>query len=202
MPETSSSITSLPRRGSGATTSGCANGVVLKAFAPFRTEDSRGRARLVSGPMRSLRLLAPALAACLLAGCAGSSTRSSATSPTTSVPAYVREPFTAQQRRVAAGARLIVSEGCSVCHLDGSSSRLGPNFEHFAGHSVTLADGRRSSVNEAFLRTGLLHPDAHALKGYDAAIMVRALARLHLAEHPREVSDLAAFIEQIGPEPG
>jgi hypothetical protein len=31
--------------------------------------------------------------------------------------------------------------------------------------------------------------------------MLAALARLHLAEEPHQVAALAAFIEQVGPEP-
>jgi hypothetical protein len=66
---------------------------------------------------------------------------------------------------------------------------------------VTLADGRSVLVDERFVREGLLDPRANELRGYDPAPMVVALARLHLASHPRQVAALAAFIEQVGPEP-
>ncbi len=118
-----------------------------------------------------------------------------------SVPAHVREPFSPQQHLIAAGARLIVSDGCSACHLVGASTRLGPNFDSFAGHEVTLANGRRALVDESFLRASLVDPAAYSLRGYRAAPMLRALARLHLAAHPHDVAALAAFIEEIGPEP-
>lgn len=137
------------------------------------------------------------LSGLLAAGCGSSA----APQRTASIPAYVREPFTAQQRRIAAGARLIVSDGCSTCHLESSSSKLAPSFESFAGHEVTLADGRRVLVDEAFLRAGLVHPAAHSLRGYDPRPMLRALARLDLTRHPRQVAELAAFIEEVGPEP-
>ena len=101
---------------------------------------------------------------------------------------------------VAEGARLIVADGCSVCHLPGASRADGPNFASFAGHEVTLADGRRTIVDERFLALSLLHPQKTELKGYDAAPMLAALRRLHLAREPRQVAALAAFIEQIGPE--
>jgi len=32
--------------------------------------------------------------------------------------------------------------------------------------------------------------------------MVRAVERLHLSRQPQQIAALAAFIEQIGPEPG
>jgi hypothetical protein len=80
-------------------------------------------------------------------------------------------------------------------------SGLGPSFSSFAGHVVTLTDGRRALVDEPFLRKGLDDPRAELLKGYDPAPMLAALARLHLAHEPRQVAALAAFIEQVGPEP-
>lgn len=142
-----------------------------------------------------------ALAGCALAGCGSGAAGSASQGSSASVPAYVAEPFSHEQHLVAAGARLIVSDGCSACHLEGASAGLGPNFDSFAGHEVTLANGRRALVDEDFLRASLVDPAAYSLRGYHAAAMLRALARLHLAAHPHEVAALAAFIEQIGPEP-
>ena len=81
-------------------------------------------------------------------------------------------------------------------------SSVGPDFAGFAGHTVTLADGRRVLVDEHFLREGLLHPEQAELKGYDSAPMLAAVKRLHLAGESGQVAALAAFIEQIGPEQG
>ena len=63
-------------------------------------------------------------------------------------------------------------------------------------------DGRRVLVDERFLRDALLHPGGARIRGYDPAPMLRAVMRLALASHPQQVAALAAFIEQIGPEPG
>ncbi len=82
------------------------------------------------------------------------------------------------------------------------SESVGPDFAGFAGHAVTLADGRRVLVDEHFLREGLLHPEQAELKGYDPAPMLAAVRRLHLSGDPGQVAALAAFIEQIGPEQG
>jgi hypothetical protein len=57
-------------------------------------------------------------------------------------------------------------------------------------------------VDEQFLREALLHPGRNQIKGYSPAPMLRAIKRLDLASHPHQVEALAAFIEQIGPEPG
>lgn len=160
------------------------------------TVTSSGTARLP----RAGRVAAMGLLAVALAGC-GSGTRSPAGAGTASVPAYVREPFSAQQELIAEGARLIVSEGCSACHLDTTRSSLGPNFDSLAGHVVTLRSGRRVLVDESFLRESLRDPAGGELAGYDPAPMLQALAHLGLAHKPRQVAALAAFIEEVGPEP-
>jgi hypothetical protein len=145
-------------------------------------------------------MIGAGLLALALAGC-GSSTTGAGKSTTSSVPAYVTEPFTHEQKLIEQGAPLIVADGCSACHLMTSKPGLGPSFASFAGHRVTLRNGRKVLVDEQFLREGLLHPRAEELRGYDPAPMLAALARLHLAEKPSQVAALAAFIEQVGPEP-
>jgi hypothetical protein len=143
----------------------------------------------------------PAIALVLcLAGCGGGGKAQS--SPTSSVPAYVSEPFTPEEQLVQQGARLVVSDGCSACHLNAAAHGVAPNFASFAGHPATLTDGRRVIVNERFVTEALLHPGRAQIKGYDAASMLTATKRLDLPKHPRQVAALAAFIEQIGPEPG
>jgi len=136
----------------------------------------------------------------LLAGC-GASGASSGGAGTANVPAYVTEPFTPEQRLIEQGAPLIVADGCSACHLNGAARSGAPSFSSFAGHQVRLTDGRTVLVDERFVREGLLDPRANELRGYDPAPMLAALARLRLASHPRQVAALAAFVEQVGPEP-
>lgn len=117
------------------------------------------------------------------------------------MPGYVTEPFTHEQQLIEQGARLIVADGCAACHLGASARRIAPSFSSFAGHRVTLAGGRRVLVDEPFVRAGLLHPREHEIAGYDPAPMLAALARLRLGSQPAQVAALAAFIEQVGPEP-
>jgi hypothetical protein len=146
--------------------------------------------------------LAIGVIALVLAGCGMNGMSSRAVSSHTSTePAYVNEPFTHQQLLVEQGARLAVSYGCAACHLGAAGRGIAPSFASFAGHRVTLADGRRVLVDEHFLRVGLLHPGDAEIKGYDPAPMLAAVRRLHLAGHPGQVAALTAFIEQIGPEP-
>jgi hypothetical protein len=137
---------------------------------------------------------------CLLSGCGAGGTgtaRLQSSSGSSATP----EPVTHEQQLVIQGARLVVADGCSACHLDKLKQSVSPSFASFAGHEVTLANGKRALVEESFVREGLLHPSSHELKSYDPEPMLDALARLHLQTKPAQVDALAAFIEQIGPEP-
>jgi mono/diheme cytochrome c family protein len=150
-----------------------------------------------------LSLLACAAAASLC-GCGGGA-RTTASSTTNAVgkpPSYASEPFSHQQQLIAQGARLFVSDGCSACHSIGARAGVGPSFTEFAGHRVVLADGRHVLVNEGFLREALLDPRATQLRGYPLAPMLAAVTRLQLARHRADVTALAAFIEEVGPEDG
>jgi hypothetical protein len=155
--------------------------------------DSRPRRK------RSALLITASLLACILGGCSsGSTTGGSRTEAST--PSYVTEPPTHQQSLVNKGAQLVVADGCSACHLN-ATSKLAPSFASFAGDYVTLVNGRHTLVDERFLREAMLDPRATLIRGYDPTPMLAALRRLHLGEHPGQVTALAAFIEQIGPEP-
>ena len=145
-------------------------------------------------------LIAGAAALLALAGCGSSGGASR--SGSASVPSYVAEAPTHEQQLVTAGARFVVADGCSACHLPASAARRAPSFTSLAGHRVTLNDGRRVLVDEAFVREALRAPGANVMKGYDGAPMIAAVRRAKLAEHPHQIEALAAFIEQIGPEQG
>jgi cytochrome c2 len=144
--------------------------------------------------------LAPVGLALALAGCGSSGQARSQASRSSTEPAYISEPFSHQQQLIGQGARLVVSDGCSACHLATVGRKLAPSFMSFAGHRVTLADGRRVIVDERFLREALRDSSRDRLAGYAPELMRKAAMRLRLAS-PQEIAALAAFIEQIGPEP-
>ena len=166
----------------------------------MRAHDSRRDGARVWARRVALTALAAATAAALGA-CGASSAPPAGGAHSASAPAYVSEPFTHEQQLIEQGARLIVADGCSACHLAAGARGAAPSFSSFAGHRVTLADGRTALVDERFLREALLDARADELAGYDAAPMLAALTRLRLASRPRQVAALAAFIEQVGPEP-
>ena len=138
--------------------------------------------------------LAPADAGC---GAGGGVSSSGASEP---VPGYVSAPPTHEQRLVEKGAQLVVADGCTACHLPGHRAGLGPNFGGFAGHRVTLRDGRRVLVDQRYLQAALAHPGALSMRGYDPRPMAEVVEKLGLARRPGQIAALAAFIEQVGPE--
>ena len=146
-----------------------------------------------------IRVTAGLLAATLLAGCSGSGHGNEAIS-SASPPSYVTTPFSHEQALVEAGASLIVSDGCSACHLSGAAGGAAPSFTHLAGHRVRLTDGRRLLVDEALIREALRRPASIVIAGYNSGPMVRAVERAGLPAHPEQIAELAAFIEQVGPE--
>ena len=152
-------------------------------------------------PVVPLALTALAAGA-VLAGCAGATRTPAVQSASPPEPQEQIAPLTHNEQLINEGARLVVAYGCAVCHLEGAKTSPGPNFDSFAGHRVTLADGRRVLIDEGFLQRALLHPAANSIRGYRSAPMISALARLDLAHHPQQVEALAAFMEQVGPETG
>jgi hypothetical protein len=173
----------------------------IDAMNPRPLPHATPQAARRGAPRRGGALIAGGLLACALALCGCGSSSTSSANRTASVPGYVTEPFTPEQKLVEQGAPLIVADGCSACHLNGAARAGAPDFSSFAGHRVKLVDGRSVLVDERFLREGLLDPRANELSGYDPAPMLAAIARLHLASHSGQVAALAAFIEQVGPEP-
>ena len=109
-------------------------------------------------------------------GRAGSSSGTSAGGK----PPPVGSPLSHHEKLIAAGGSLAVADGCSTCHLEATSRRLGPSFTSFAGHRVRLANGRTVLVNEAFVKRTLEHPDREPLAGYDPRLMSRTMKRLHV----------------------
>jgi hypothetical protein len=141
------------------------------------------------------------LATAVLSGC-GSANSSTTTGgyTTATAPAYAAAPYTHQQILVEQGAHLVISDGCSACHLNSAGPRQAPSFTSLAGHRVTLADGGHAVVDGRFLRAALVNPASTELEGYDPKEMIAAVRRLHLQAKPGQVNALVAFMEQIGPE--
>jgi cytochrome c2 len=96
------------------------------------------------------------------------------------------------------GETLWGSTGCSGCHsLDGSDG-VGPSAQGLAGSTVTLEDGSTVTADADYLARSITDPDAQISEGYQAGIMVGAVASQGFASREQDVDALVAFIEAQG----
>jgi cytochrome c oxidase subunit 2 len=66
----------------------------------------------------------------------------------------------------ADGDRLFAQYACNTCHKAEPGGR-GPALHGLYGTDVTLADGSRTRVDEAYLRESILMPSARMVQGYE-----------------------------------
>jgi cytochrome c oxidase subunit 2 len=64
----------------------------------------------------------------------------------------------------ARGAVIFRKSGCAACHS--GRNRRGPGLSNLYGSTVELDDGRKVSVDDAYLERSLLNPRADIVKGY------------------------------------
>ena len=63
------------------------------------------------------------------------------------------------------GERLFASMGCNSCH-SGNAAARGPNLAGVYGAKLTLTDGSKMLVNDAYLRDAILNPSQHVTAGF------------------------------------
>lgn len=63
------------------------------------------------------------------------------------------------------GERLFASMGCNACH-SGNATARGPNLAGVYGSKLTLTDGSKIVVDDAYLRDAILNPSQHVTAGY------------------------------------
>jgi cytochrome c oxidase subunit 2 len=66
-----------------------------------------------------------------------------------------------------AGKTVADDKGCLACHSIDGSAGVGPTFKGLWGQTVQLADGSTRVIDADFVRTMILHPTAHPVKGFD-----------------------------------
>ena len=92
--------------------------------------------------------------------------------------------------RVAAGAKLFVSQGCAACHQEGAA-QLGPSLVGVFGRKEVLADGSTVLADDAYLHESIRQPQAKVVKGFAAAMPSYA----HLPE--ADVDALVAYLKSL-----
>lgn len=79
------------------------------------------------------------------------------------------KPVSKRGHREDEGARLLQVKGCSACHTTDGTPKIGPTFKGIFGRKETVVrDGREReiTVDEAFMKQTLLHPEIDRVKGF------------------------------------
>ncbi len=97
---------------------------------------------------------------------------------------------------VAAGKTLFETQGCAACHMQGAA-QLGPALHGLYGTMQELTDGSRVLVDNAYLRSSILEPQAQVAKGY-APAMPSYAGRLS----ETQISEIGAYIRSLAGPPG
>jgi cytochrome c oxidase subunit 2 len=89
------------------------------------------------------------------------------------------------------GRQLADAKGCVACHTIDGSPRVGPTWKGLFGKNETMADGSTEKVDEAYLRSFILNPQARHVKGFPPV-----MPKLPLSDD--EISSLVAYIQTLG----
>lgn len=94
---------------------------------------------------------------------------------------------------IAAGKKVFETKGCAACHMQGAS-QIAPTLYGIYGTTQEMADSSKILVDEAYLRTSILEPQTHIVKGFAAAMPT---FKGVLTEE--ELGQVVAYIKSIGP---
>lgn len=71
---------------------------------------------------------------------------------------------------VEAGEILVKQRGCLVCHSLDGSTKTGPSYKGMWGKTESLADGSSVKVDENYVRTSILEPQAQIVAGFPGSM--------------------------------
>lgn len=80
-----------------------------------------------------------------------------------------REEEYAKASPAERGWMLIEDNGCQSCHQPGNVLRA-PELKNLFGSEVTLSNGQKLIIDEAYIREAILEPDAKISAGYQAVM--------------------------------
>ncbi|MBF0338444.1 MAG: cytochrome c oxidase subunit II [Nitrospirae bacterium] len=78
------------------------------------------------------------------------------------------------------GKKLAENLGCTGCHSVNGDSSAGPTFKGFMGSTVTLADGKTLTADDAFVKAKIKDPKATLVKGFDPIMPPSSLSDAEL----------------------
>lgn len=89
------------------------------------------------------------------------------------------------------GAKLFAVKACAACHsVDSPAVKVGPSLFQKFGKEEVLDDGSKVIVDENYLRSSLLEPNKHIVKGFPKGVMPTFQGQLNEGE-------LNALVEYI-----
>ncbi|HYA87535.1 MAG TPA: cytochrome c oxidase subunit II [Nitrospirota bacterium] len=93
------------------------------------------------------------------------------------------------------GARLFQVKGCVACHTTDGTPKIGPSFKGVFGKQETVirnGQERQITVDEAFIKQTLLHPETDRVKGFPP-IMPSQQGQLT----DKEIDEIIAYIKSL-----
>jgi cytochrome c oxidase subunit 2 len=97
----------------------------------------------------------------------------------------------------AAGQQLFEQFACHTCHRADAQGR-GPVLDGLYGSTVHLADGRRVTADENYIRESILVPQARIVAGYQAPVLMPSFQG-QLSE--AQLVQLLAYVKSLARDP-
>lgn len=91
------------------------------------------------------------------------------------------------------GKELYVSKTCSACHSDDGSAKVGPSFKGLFGKEEEMLDGKKLTVDEAYLRESMMDPNKQVVKGFVSGTMPTFAGQLS----DDDVNALVTYIKSL-----
>jgi cytochrome c oxidase subunit II len=91
------------------------------------------------------------------------------------------------------GAKVFNDLGCATCHTDTAQGR-GPSLRGVFGHEVTLVDGQKVTVDEAYIRESILNPTAKMVAGFPPL-----MPTFQGVVSEEQIAQLIAYIKTLAP---
>ncbi|MBI4211737.1 MAG: cytochrome c oxidase subunit II [Deltaproteobacteria bacterium] len=101
-------------------------------------------------------------------------------------------PTATTEKPEARGQRIYAEKGCSACHTTTGQPLVGPSFKGLFGKQEELADGKKTTVDENYLRESIMDPQAKLVKGFQP---VMPTYKGQLSDE--EVNGIVAFIKSL-----
>lgn len=90
------------------------------------------------------------------------------------------------------GELLYRQQNCNTCHSVDGSNMTGPTWKGIFGQPVDLADGTRVTMDENYLRTAILRPNAQVVRGYPPVMPTYAGSL-----NDRQIDAIIAYIRTL-----